>query len=341
QMKEGKFKEYAKLFRLPSSLGISIVGVIGALSVKNANLDFSILIILLVMGVIGNIFGYVLNDYLDSKFDRLTKDLSDRPLVKGTVTEKNALAIIIISSIAIFVIPSIFFRSILLIFILIISVVLGIFYDLFCKKIVCSEFFLAGAMASFCLFGAVAVTGDIKSFNELGSLTWIVVTLMFIYVFIMDAFEGNFKDVENDRKAGAVTLPVYLGVKSSSKIKVPLCYKVLLIFFKFVIIFLIFIPFIFLEYSYWNWQILILVLLAFGMVWSMIKILNIGSFDRQRIAIYSRRHGVLSYFVFPFILIRFIGFEWAIFLIFYPVIWPLIFNYILYGKSLTPAAYVK
>ncbi len=340
-MREGKLKEYAKLFRLPSSLGISIVGVIGALSVKNPNLDFSILIILLIMGVIGNIFGYVLNDYLDSKFDRLTKDLSDRPLVKGTISEKNALAIIIICSIAIFVIPSIFFRSILLIFILIISVVLGIFYDLFCKKIVCSEFFLAGAMASFCLFGAVAVSGDIKSFNELGSLTWIVVTVMFIYVFIMDAFEGNFKDVENDRKAGAVTLPVYLGVKASKKLRVPLCYKFFLIFFKFIIIILIFLPFIFLEYSYWNWQILILILLAFGMVWSMIKILNIGSFDRQRIAIYSRRHGVISYFVFPFILIRLIGFEWAIFLIFYPVIWPLIFNYILYGKSLTPAAYVK
>ena len=73
----------------------------------------------------------------------------------------------------------------------------------------------------------------------------------------------------------------------------------------------------------------------------MIKVLNERSFDKERLSKYARRHGVISYFIFPFILIRFIGFEWAIFLIFFPVIWPLLLNRVLYGKSLTPAAYLK
>lgn len=340
-MKEGTFKEYAKLFRLPSSLGISLIGVIGALSVKGVNLEFLPLFILISMGVIGNIFGFVLNDYMDVKIDKRSKELSERPLVKGTVSCKAALVIIISCLIAIFIIPMIFFRNILLMFILLISVVLGIFYNTFGKKIVGFELFLAGAMASFCLFGAVAVLGDIHSLLELGGLTWVVVLLMFLYVFIMDMFEGNFKDAENDRKAGAITLPIYFGVRTTKKMHVPISFKVLNIFLKSIIIFLIFIPFIFLDFAFWHWQIFILIALTFGMVWSMIKMLNERSFNKERLARYARKHGILSYFVFPFILIRFIGIHWALFLILYPAIWPLLLNYILYGKSLTPAAYIK
>jgi len=340
-MKEGTLKEYGKLFRLPSSLGISLIGVIGALSVKGVNLEFLPLIILILIGVIGNILGYVLNDYMDVKMDKRSKELSERPLVKGTVSSRAALVIIISCLIAIFIIPMIFFENILLMFILLISVVFGIYYNTFCKKIVGSELFLAGAMASFCLFGAVAVSGDMHSLQELGSLTWVIVSVMFLYVFIMDMFEGNFKDVENDRRAGAITLPIYLGVRTTKKMHVSMSFKVLNIFLKIFIIFLIFIPFIFLDFTFWYWQIFILIGLAFGMVWSMIKMLNERSFNKKRLARYARRHGVLSYFVFPFILIRFIGIQWAIFLILYPAIWPLLLNYILYGKSSTPAAYIK
>ncbi|KYK21067.1 hypothetical protein AYK21_00900 [Thermoplasmatales archaeon SG8-52-2] len=340
-MKKGTLKEYAKLVRLPSSLGISVIGVIGALSVKGVNLEFLTLIVLLTIGVLGNIFGYVLNDYLDLKYDIHSKELIDRPLVSGTVSKIVAKVIIIICLIAVFIIPIIYFKSILLIFILMISVILGIFYDMFSKKIVCSEFFLAGAMAFFCLFGAVSVSGDIKSLGEIGNLTWIIVAIILFYVFIMDTIEGNLKDLETDRKAGARTFSVYLGVRAKKKMNVPLCYKAILIFFKIFIILLIFIPFLFLEYRFWNWQILILIMISFGMIWSMIKIFNEQSFDRLRFARYARRHGAISYFVFPFLLVRFIGIEWTMFLIFYPLIWPLIFNYVLYGKSLYPAAYIK
>jgi 4-hydroxybenzoate polyprenyltransferase len=340
-MKEGTLKEYAKLFRLPSSLGISVVGVIGALTVKGVNLEFLPLIILLLMGVIGNVLGYVLNDYMDVNIDKRSKELSERPLVKESVSRRAAFVIIISCLVILFLIPIIFFRHILLIFILLISVVLGIFYNTFCKKIVGSELFLAGAMASFCLFGAVAVSEDIQGLHELGSITWVVVILMFLYVFIMDMFEGNFKDVENDRKAGAITLPIYLGVRTTKKMHVPISFKILNIFIKSLLIIIIFIPFIFLEFTFWVWQIFILIGLAVGMVGSMLKMLNERSFDKKRLARYARRHGMLSYFVFPFILMRFIGIQWTMFLILYPAIWPLLLNYILYENSFTPAAYIK
>lgn len=340
-MKEGKLKEYAKLIRLPSSLGLSVIAVIGALSVKGVNLEILPFILLLLMGVIFNIFGFVLNDYMDVKIDERSKELSERPLVKGTISRRAALMIVISCLIILFTIALIFFRGVLPISILIVFVVLAIFYDTFSKKLAGSEIFLSGAMASFCLFGAVAVLDNIRGLHEVGSLTWVVVAVMFIYVFIMNVMEGNLKDVENDRKAGAITLPVYLGAKTTGKMYVPMSFKAIIICLKSILVVLIFIPFIFLDLMFWFWQILLLIVLAIGMLWSMIKMLNMRSFDKEKLGRYGRRHGVLSYFVFPFMLMEFIGVEWTIFLILFPIPWPLLFNYILYGKSLTPAAYIK
>jgi geranylgeranylglycerol-phosphate geranylgeranyltransferase len=340
-MKEGKLKEYAKLIRLPSSIGLSVIAVIGALSVKGANLEILPFILLLLMGVIFNVFGFVLNDYMDVEIDGHSKELDERPLVKGTVSSRAALMTVISCLIILFTIPLIFFSVILPILILIVSVILAIFYDTFSKKLVGSEVFLSGAMASFCLFGAVAVSDNIRDLHEVGALTWVVVAVMFIYVFIMNVLEGNLKDVENDRKAGAVTLPVYLGVKTTGKMYVPMCLKVLIICLKSILVVLIFIPFIFMGLMFWFWQVLLLMILAIGMLWSMMKILNERLYDKEKLGRYGRRHGVLSYFVFPFMLVGFIGGTWAIFLILYPALWPLIFNYVLYGKSLTPAAYIK
>ena len=221
-MREGRLKEYAKLARLPSSLGISVIAVIGALSVKGVDLEIFHLILLLLIGIICNIFGYVLNDYMDVKIDKRSKELSERPLVMGTVSSREALMIVISCLIIIFIITLIFFSSIFAILVLTISIVLAIFYDTFSKKLVGSEVFLSGALAFFCLFGALAVSDNIRSIYEVGSLTWIVVVIMFIYVFIMNTLEGNLKDVETDRKAGVITLPVYLGVKTTRRMYVPI-----------------------------------------------------------------------------------------------------------------------
>jgi len=340
-MREGKLKEYAKLIRLPSSLGASLIAVIGALGVKGVNLEILPFILLLLMGVIFNIFGFVLNDYMDVKIDERSKELSERPLVKETISSRAALMIVISSLTIIFTIPLIFFRGFLPMVMLTISIVFAIFYDTFSKKLVGSEVFLAGAMASFCLFGALAVSDNIHGIRDVGALTWIIVVVMFIYVFIMNVMEGNLKDVENDRKAGAISLPAYLGIKTTGKMHVPMSFKAIIICLKSILVVLIFIPFIFLDLMFWFWQILLLIVLAIGMLWSMMKMLNMRSFDRERLGRYGRRHGVLSYLIIPLMLMGFIGVEWTMFLILFPIPWPLLLNYILYGKSLIPAAYIK
>ncbi|MDH7506799.1 MAG: UbiA family prenyltransferase [Candidatus Thermoplasmatota archaeon] len=340
-MGRGKIKELLKLCRLPLSIGASVTPVIGALSVKGFLLDNLYFLPLLLLGIFSNILGFVLNDYLDIKIDEFSEELKDRPLVKKTVSKKTALIIIFLCSIVIFSITITFFLKVLAILVLIISIVLGIFYDVFSKKLIGSETFLACSMAFFCLFGALAVSDNINSIYEIGDLTWMVVLIIFFHMFIMNVFEGNLKDADFDRKAKALTIPIFLGVKINKKMHITTSFKVLIIVLKIFLVFLVFSTFFFFDLTFWYWQVFLLILLVIGMIWTTFKILKMNSFRLDEFAMYARRHGVFSYLLIPVMLMRFIGINWTLFLILFPASCPLIFNYLLYGKSLIPVAYIK
>ncbi|MFH1014231.1 MAG: UbiA family prenyltransferase, partial [Thermoplasmatota archaeon] len=85
--------DYMRLLRLPAIVGLAITPVAGALSVTSTSL--SILVPLFFIGVISKIYGFVMNDYFDVELDKLSPDLSQRGLVKGTITKKQALFIIV------------------------------------------------------------------------------------------------------------------------------------------------------------------------------------------------------------------------------------------------------
>ena len=340
-MSWGKIKELFKLCRLPSSIGASITPVIGALTVKGYLLNISHFFWLLLLGVFFNILGVVLNDFIDIQFDEFSKEIKDRPLVKKTMTPKAVFFIIIIGLVIIFSISIIFFWSLLAILILIISLDFGVLYNIFSKKLIGSDIFLASSMAFFFLFGALAVSDNINNVYEIGNLTWIVFMIIFIYIFIMNVLEGNLKDVNFDRKAGALNIPVFLGVKTGKKMHVTMSFKAIIIGLKILLVFFVFSTFFFFNLIFWFWQIIILIILVFGMLWITFKILNMSSFNILRFAFYGRIHGVFSYLVIPIMLMRFIGINWTLFLILFPASCPLIFNYLLYGKSLTPVVFIK
>ncbi|MBU2565640.1 MAG: UbiA family prenyltransferase, partial [Candidatus Thermoplasmatota archaeon] len=82
-------KEYIKLTR-PFNLALTgIAPVLGALSMNVNNL-FS-LFVLFIIGSLSHIYGFVFNDYIDVKIDKESGELSERPLVSGTIKRKNAL----------------------------------------------------------------------------------------------------------------------------------------------------------------------------------------------------------------------------------------------------------
>jgi len=327
-MNTDKFKEYAKLIRI-QLLGASVTAVIGALSVKGGALEPSDFILLFVMGILGTIAGYVLNDYSDINIDKLSEELSNRPLVKGTISRRAALITIFSCMTINFIILFIFFCNTLPISIRIISVILGVTYNVFSKRIPGSDFIVAGSMAMFCLFGAVAVSGNIQSLHDVGNLTWIVVSLVFVHVLFLNAIEGSLKDVKNDRKAGIKTFAIYLGVKTSEKMHIPISFKAIAVLLNILTIILVFLPFLFFGLNFWIWQIICLIILLIGILWLTVKLLTIKSFDRKIIGRYAVRQEVIRYSLVPIMLIGVIGMTWSLFLILLPLVWLLLFRCIL------------
>ena len=114
------FFEYARLIRLPGLGGLSIAPIFGAISLMEIGIDISltILVILLIFGILKSLYGFVLNDYADLELDRLSDDISNRPLVRGAISKKTALGICYLTVAGMFVIIFLFFIEIILLFIM-------------------------------------------------------------------------------------------------------------------------------------------------------------------------------------------------------------------------------
>ena len=92
--------EYLKLSRLFNMGLTGVAPVLGALAMWNINqTSVLMLFILFIIGCLSHIYGFVLNDVIDTKVDKLSKELNARPLVSGTITRKKALYFAIISMI--------------------------------------------------------------------------------------------------------------------------------------------------------------------------------------------------------------------------------------------------
>ena len=136
-----RIREIAVLIRI-QQLGTSITAVIGGLTVKGFSLDFFDFLLLFIIGLIVNIGGQVHNDIVDFDIDKHSKDLKERPLVKGTVSFQTAKVIILLCLFLVFALILYFFPNIIALFTIIISFIFGVLYNLYSKKIPGSDLFL-------------------------------------------------------------------------------------------------------------------------------------------------------------------------------------------------------
>jgi len=335
----GKLKELAKLSRI-QLLGTSITAVMGALIVKGTNLEFFDFLMLFLMAAITNVGGQIINDIKDLEIDKNSKELQERPLVKGTISVRTSIIIVLICLALLLLIAFLYFGGIIALIVLFSSMFFGYLYNAFSKKIPGSDLFLSISFALFFLYGAIVVTDDFQSLRDIGLITWIVAGMVLIHVQIQNSFQGGLKDAKNDRESGAKTLAVFLGVKVDKKFHIPFSFKAMCMSLDIMMIILVIIPFLFLEFEYSIVQPILLVLAIIGMLYSAIKLLTLKTFDRKKIKANLRNHELTRYALVPIILLNIIGISWALFLILFPMIWLLFFNYILYKDSWSnPKAY--
>jgi 4-hydroxybenzoate polyprenyltransferase len=317
-----KIKEYAKLIRL-HALGTAITAVVGVLSVKGEAVEIFHFLILIFAGILFSINCAVLNDYIDIDIDRRSKYVSERPLVKGTISKKSALIIsllVLMIGVGALIRHLIITQHVLPVVIGMICIIFGLIYNFVGKKHAWGTIFAPLSMGFLLLLGATIFSEEIQNITEIPMLTWILFILTFNHLFYMNTISGGLKDIENDRESKAMTLAVYLGVRVEEKLHIPLSFKAIAVSVRSISALLIFTPFIFLDFPFSYPQLLLLVILNISMLYGMVKMLNMHYYDRKKMIRHIRLQLLTRYYLVPVMLLSFIGIFWTLVLISLPLI---------------------
>ena len=331
----GKISAYARLLRLPGLGGLAIPPVIGAVTV--GVFDLQILSLLFLIGAFCVIYGFVLNDYVDIDLDKLVKELHGKPLVSGEISRKSALTISFFCVVLVFL--SVFLlwkgeiiddRKIEAILSLVLAGIFGTIYNIYGKMFVCSDVLVSLSVAFLFLFGALSV-------GEPNPITWIVFVLTFNNLMHMNMIEGGIKDADHDYLMNVKNVALALGVKVQGKnVTIPTSLKSISLGIRTFSSVLLLSPFVILGYSYYPWQIGLLLILILLVFYLTIKLLSIKVFDRDKIRKYIAAMSFLRYSLVPIMLIPFIGFEYSLMLIVFPFAWYVVFAPLIGEKLFRP-----
>lgn len=330
---KGVIVEYMRLMRLPGIVGLAITPIAGALSANNTSL--AALIPLFFIGVISKIYGFVMNDYFDVEVDRLSPDLAQRALVKGIITKKHALYIIIscffIGYIAIFAFfyknQPYFYMGLLCI---IVADILGFIYNKYGKQLIGSDFLIALAESLFFLFGALVVLPN----GSLGLLTWVLFIILFNEQLYMNAIVGGLKDADHDYRMNVKNIAIASGVKvgPDNTLFVPRNFKIFGLGERLCSSFLVFVPFLFLGITYDFWQIGLLVLIIVLLISESVFMLNRKKFNRKELRRLIGAQLITWHPFIPIILVSVVGLLYPALLVILPLIGYILFSFLMGQK---------
>lgn len=332
--------DYARLMRLPGLGGLSIAPVFGAISLLGTGISISLqeYALLFLVGIFSAIYGFVLNDYIDVEVDRLSNELSERPLVKGTISRRTALLICVLCVIGAFLTIFIFFFKnrpsfYLGIIMILLSALLGSVYNIYGKKIVGSDFFVALSEAFLVLFGAFMVSPD----GVFTIVTWIIFLLTFNQVLYLNAVDGGIKDADHDIYMNVKNIALSSGVKVTpeKRLIIPWSFKTFGLGIRLFSAVLVFLP-VFYGMTYQLWNLGLLLFIVAGVLFGSIRLLTSKTFNRKQIRKNISVQTFLRYFYVPIMLIPIINILPAFILIIFPFIWYLLFTPFIGGKIFQP-----
>jgi len=331
-------QEYLKLARSFNAVLTGMSPVMGAIALREY--DIVMLFLLFLVGFFGHTFGFVFNDIIDYNIDKSSKEISDRPLVSGTISMRKAWIFSFISMGIAFIIAlylAISTAHLYSLVILAVSAFFIILYDLVSKKVLLTDFFVALGIFFLVMYGASTTVG---SLSNLTPLAWIVCTLAAIQVLFMQLIAGGMKDIENDYHHGARTMAIHMGVRVvEGKLTVSPSYKALSYGLQLIDLGVVFLPF-FLgwtapidpTFQYIQWVALLLV--GIVMLFLSHQLLTMERFERQKARMYIGSHYMINFTLVPIMLM---GLNpWAGVLMFFPALGFVLSNLALHGTLLQP-----
>lgn len=275
-------RDYLEITRL-FNMGLTAVApVLGSLSMWNiGTLSLFELFILFIIGTLAHTYGFVLNDVIDLKVDKLSKELTTRPLVRGSITRKQAISFAVGCMIGSFLLTFFFYSEsqqyLILLFILLAAYLFATVYDIASKKYPGMDLFVAGAIFFLILFGASTIGTPTM-------LSYVVALIGGLQVLFMNMINGAIKDIDHDKEGSANTVAIRLGAKVHAGIMaLPLSFKTTGYLIETGRIILIFVPFVFFDLQATLWQILVLLILGILTFIFIYKLYSIKTFDRSRI----------------------------------------------------------
>ncbi len=332
-----KYLELAKLIRPYGMLYLGLTPVFGAIC--NGMFNFLNLSILFFIGVLSHIFTFVQNDIFDMAVDKQSVYVSKRPLITGSISQKEAIFIVVFSfSLSIILYLFFVFTPLSFIFLLL-SFLFVSLYNKFSKRYFLMEYILSTGVFTFGLFGVFSTSATISSlaiiFCFFASIQWL---------FSVGVF-ANLKDVEYDLKISIKTTPSILGVKIiNDKLLIPNVFKIYAFGIKTLHIFIAILPFLFGFTSiYVNSlpiPLVFFIVLSVFILFLLGKILTTSKSEREKMLIYEGLQEGFAFLLIPIVLASYlienIGVFSTVFLVVFMIAWPLVCFRVLFGKKMIP-----
>jgi len=330
-------REYLKLSRSFNAVLTAISPVMGAIAMQEY--DIVKLFLLFQIGFFGHTYGFVLNDILDYNIDKSSKEISDRPLISGTISIKKAWIFAISSliyALSIAFIISFITKNYLPIIFLILSSIFITIYDFISKKYPAMDIFVALGVFFIIIYGASTAVDNL----QISKLAIIVGILGSIQVLFMQFIAGGLKDIENDYKRGANTLAVKLGVRiANGKLRISAYFKALAYGLQIIDLAVVFLPF----FIIWNFndltnmqylQWIIITIIGLTMIFISYRLLSMEKFERKKARKLIGSHYMINFMIVPIMLMKLN--PWAGLLMFFPLIGFIINNIVVHGTILQP-----
>jgi 4-hydroxybenzoate polyprenyltransferase len=333
-----RIREYLKLARSFNAVLTGISPVMGALAMQQY--DLTVLFLLFLIGFLGHTYGFVLNDIVDYKIDKSSKEIKDRPLLSGTISLKNAKIFAYLSLLGSLVIASLLAYITQIFMPLILLVISGSFitlYNLISKKYPFTDIFVSLGIFFLILYGSFTVEG---TFSSLTAWVWFICLLGSIQTFFMQVVAGGMKDVENDYKKGAHTLAIKLGVRiKNKKLKVSSAFKTLAFSIQLFNIVVVFLPFFIILnvrsptlFNLFQW--ISIGVVSVLMFYLSYKLLFMKEFKRMKARKFIGSHYIINFALAPILLMSLN--PCAGLLVFFPAVGFILSNVILHGTILQP-----
>ena len=334
-------REYLKLSRSFNAVLTGVSPVMGAIAMEQYNIVT--LFLLFLVGFLGHTFGFVFNDIIDYKIDKSSEEISDRPLISGTISIKKAWIFAIASMIVAFIIAlyiAIINQNFFPVLILAVSAFFIALYDLISKKYPFMDVFVSFGVFFLILYGACYGKTSVKSIYDISKLAWTVCVLGSIQVLFMQTVAGGMKDIENDFMKGAKTSAIKMGVRiTDGTLKVSLRFKAFAYIVQMADMIIVFLPFFIVweinnpsVLQYFQW--VLLGIIGVMMFTLSHRLLSMKHFERSKARKFIGSHYVTNFALVPIMLMTLN--PWAGLLVFFPALGFILSNVILHGTILQP-----